>query len=337
MKQSNPSTAPLIRLAHPLAFAAFLRKVGTPVDRLFSKAGLPVYYDDPGVFVPLRNSWAWFDAGARLEDPGLGWHVGQFVGDKRLSAGMLKRLEHAPTLYQALFALVRLVRSESSQLHIGISEGHDSILVYTRYPMKDWPGYTSSQAYQLAVYIDLIRHYLGRSWMPEEIGIESPIAPRVIHEHYPDCRVLAGQQFGYISVPRSRLHSAPIGIYSKNVESSPLVRAGNFDNVDAARAVIQAYLADGYPSARKTANLLDTSERSLFRMLADRGVSYQTLVDEVRFDAAKKLLRDQELPQSEIASCLGFTDPANFSRMFRRIGGLSPREFRKAIQTSPRQ
>jgi len=56
MKQTKPSTAPLVRLAHPLAFAAFLRKVGTPVDRLFSQAGLPVYSDDPGVFVPLRKA-----------------------------------------------------------------------------------------------------------------------------------------------------------------------------------------------------------------------------------------------------------------------------------------
>jgi AraC-like DNA-binding protein len=130
------------------------------------------------------------------------------------------------------------------------------------------------------------------------------------------------------------LHSTPIGVDSQNTESSTFVRADNFDYVDTARAVIQAYVADGYPSARKTASLLDTSERSLFRMLADRSISYQTLVDEVRFDAAKKLLQEQELPQSEIASCLGFTDPANFSRMFRRIGGLSPRDFRKSIRTS---
>ena len=79
--------------------------------------------------------------------------------------------------------------------------------------------------------------------------------------------------------------------------------------------------------------MLDTSERSLFRVLADKGISYQMLVDEVRFDTAKKLLQEQELPLDEIASCLGFTDPANFSRMFRRIGGLSPREFRKSIRT----
>jgi hypothetical protein len=33
---------PLIRLAHPLAFAALLQKVGTPTDPLFRRLGLPV-------------------------------------------------------------------------------------------------------------------------------------------------------------------------------------------------------------------------------------------------------------------------------------------------------
>ncbi len=283
--------------------------------------------------MPLRRTWAWFDAAAQLEDPALGWHVGRFVGDKQLSAGMLKRLEHAPTLYQALFALVRLCRSEASHLHIGIREGRDSIYFYTRYPMKDWPGYSSSQAYQLAVYVDLVRHYLGRSWMPAEIGIESPTAPTVVYEHFPNCRILTSQSIGYISVPRSRLHSTPIDVDSNSVATEPLTLAENFNYVETAKFVIRAYLTDGYLSAQKTAKLLDTTERTLYRKLAENGVKYQTLVDEVRFDAAKKLLREQDLPHGEISSSLGFTDPANFSRMFWRISGMSPSEFSETVRS----
>ena len=135
-----------MRLSHPLAFAAFLRKTGTPVDRLFARAGLPVHWDDPGVFVPARRAWAFFDAAAQLEDPALGWHVGRFVGDKGLSANVLKKIEHAPSLHQALFALIRLAHAEATQLNLGIRENRDNIFFRTRYPMKDWQGYMSSQA-----------------------------------------------------------------------------------------------------------------------------------------------------------------------------------------------
>ena len=130
---TRPPTTPLIRLAHPRAFAAFLREVGTPTDRLFRQVGLPVYCDDPTAFVPLKQAWALFDAAAQLEDPLLGWHVGKFYGDNKLSAGLLQRIEHAPTLYQALKSLVRLISAEASHLELGIRERRDDIVFYTRY------------------------------------------------------------------------------------------------------------------------------------------------------------------------------------------------------------
>ena len=48
--------------------------------------------------------------------------MGQFVGDKGLSAGVLKKIEHAPTLYQALFALIQLVTKEASHLRLSVRE-----------------------------------------------------------------------------------------------------------------------------------------------------------------------------------------------------------------------
>ena len=76
-------------------------------------------------------------------------------------------------------------------------------------------------------------------------------------------------------------------------------------------------------------------ERTLFRRLANEGITYQRLADEVRFDLAKEMLREQDVTLGEIAVHLGFSDAGNFSRTFRRIGGLSPRQYRKSLETSP--
>jgi AraC-like DNA-binding protein len=319
-------------LAHPLAFAALLRKIGAPVDRRFARAGLPVWCDDPGAFVPLRRAMVFYEDAAQLEDPAFGWHVGRFVGDKGLSAGVLKKIEHAPTLYQALFALIRLVTKEASHLHLSIRENPGNILFCSHNPTKDWPGYTPSQAYQLAVYIDIVRHYAGPHWMPPEIGIESNDVPAVVHEQYPASRIVSGYAFGYIAIPRSCLHLPPLGFSSGDTDESLPAPAHRPDFVETVKAVAQSYLGDGYPSAQKVARLLDTSERTLFRNLADRGITYQGLADEVRFDAAKKMLREEEMTLREIASQLGFGDPSSFSRMFQRIGGLRPREYRKSAR-----
>jgi hypothetical protein len=78
-------------LAHPLAFAAFLKHVGAPAERLLRRQGLAVYCDDPEKFVPLRQAWSFLDAAAQSEDLMVGWHVGRFVGDHNLKSKFLPR------------------------------------------------------------------------------------------------------------------------------------------------------------------------------------------------------------------------------------------------------
>ena len=140
-------------MAHPLAFASFLRHVGAPVEKYFGRHGLPALCEDPNAFVSLERTWAFFDAASRGVDPMLGWHVGRFVGDQNLNAALRRKLEHAPTLYRALQKLIRLARAEASHIQIGIQERRDDIILYTQYPgRQEAPGYRTSQAYKLGVF-----------------------------------------------------------------------------------------------------------------------------------------------------------------------------------------
>jgi len=54
------------------------------------------------------------------------------------------------------------------------------------------------------------------------------------------------------------------------------------------------------------------------------------LIDELRFKLARDLLLESDTLIGDIAVATGIRDKGNFARMFRRVGGLSPREFRKA-------
>lgn len=316
-----------------MAFAAFLKRVGTPVERHFRSQGLPVWCDNPDEFVPLRRAWSFFDATAQSEDPMLGWHVGRFVGDQNLTRGLKLKLESSPTLYQALKRFVQLISAEASHLELGILERREEILFFTHYSnMKGVAGYTSSQAYQLEIYADLVRHYVGPDWLPTHIGIEDSTLPAIAEEHFPGSRILTGQRVGYIAIPRACLHVGTRGSELEDRGEAPLVLAGEFDYADTVRAVLKPHLSEGYPTARLAASLVDTSERTLARRLSAFGVTYRVLVDELRFETARDLLRNQSLKISEVSRAVGFADPAHFSRMFRRIAGLNPRQFRKAAQ-----
>jgi transcriptional regulator GlxA family with amidase domain len=53
-----------------------------------------------------------------------------------------------------------------------------------------------------------------------------------------------------------------------------------------------------------------------------------SLVSQTRFELAKQLLENTELPLSEIASALHFADAAVFSRAFRSWSNANPRHWR---------
>ena len=66
--------------------------------------------------------------------------------------------------------------------------------------------------------------------------------------------------------------------------------------------------------------------------LAAEGVRFQQLQDSLRHRRALELLRRNELTIDEIADALGYSDPSNFGRAFRKWEGLSPSAWRRTHQ-----
>ena len=341
MVDSANKAPPLLRIAHVLTFTTYLRKHGAPVDTFLHRSGLPVLCDDPNTYAPLSRIWSFFDIAARHEDPELGWRVGAHVGDKGLNTALLRKLESAPTLLQALRRFSRMARTEATGTDIGIEENRNGILFYTRYAgMVQEPGYHISQSYQLGVILDVIRHFLGRHWMPVEIGIESSCIPVCADEYFPGTRILSSQPAGYIAVPRSCLHRAPRSGETKTGKAEDVLLNldpdTNIAYLNLLQSVLSSYLSEGYISQRVAAELMSTSVRTLTRRLSEFGLTYGMLIDDLRFKVARKKLSNTDQPIYDIAHAVGFKDQGSFTRMFRRIGGVSPKEFRDSAKYTVR-
>lgn len=78
------------------------------------------------------------------------------------------------------------------------------------------------------------------------------------------------------------------------------------------------------------ARRLAISERSLQRRLAEHGTSYQQLLDETRREFSDRLLRETDMPLSEISYRLGFSAPSAYSRAAIRWYGKKPSAVREA-------
>ena len=93
--------------------------------------------------------------------------------------------------------------------------------------------------------------------------------------------------------------------------------------------LLQTYVKESDLAIEFASKLCDTSTRSLQRKLAEAGIHYSTVLDQVRFDAATKLLQDPEMSVTDVAHNLGYSDSSHFSRAFRRLAGVSPRAYRQ--------
>lgn len=78
------------------------------------------------------------------------------------------------------------------------------------------------------------------------------------------------------------------------------------------------------PSLVEVAAELGISDRSLRRQLAASGTSFAALHDDVRRQRAVDLL-EQGTPVAVVADALGFSEPREFRRAFKRWSGVAPR------------
>jgi AraC-like DNA-binding protein len=94
-------------------------------------------------------------------------------------------------------------------------------------------------------------------------------------------------------------------------------------------------VAGGDTQIQTIARQFAISERTLQRRLAGEGVSYQSLLDDARKEAAARYLSDSTLAICEVAYLVGYSEPAPFHRAFKRWYGMTPEAFRQSPQAAP--
>jgi len=103
----------------------------------------------------------------------------------------------------------------------------------------------------------------------------------------------------------------------EKLESSKSTR-GRVENL------LAPMLQDGGANMGAVAGQLGLSRQSLFRKLKAEGVTFEEVLDGLRHTLALRCLNGEGLSVKETAFRLGFSEPASFSRAFKRWTGTSP-------------
>jgi AraC-like DNA-binding protein len=109
----------------------------------------------------------------------------------------------------------------------------------------------------------------------------------------------------------------------KNLENSKSI-SGRVESL------LSSILHTGEASMDIIARKLGISRQTLFRKLKAEGVTFEQVLEGLRHKMALHYLSGKKVSVNETAYLVGFSDPASFSRAFKRWTGASPRMMRAA-------
>ncbi|HEV2748063.1 MAG TPA: AraC family transcriptional regulator [Allosphingosinicella sp.] len=132
-----------------------------------------------------------------------------------------------------------------------------------------------------------------------------------------------GRPFAFAQSP----FFAFLGEVAKAIEARVKPRHGAFAAEVERR--LEPLLASGPVRIDRVARELGYSRQTLYRRLKAEDVTFAQLLDGLRRRVALRLIGEDGLSVKEAAYRLGFSDPAAFSRAFKRWTGSSPSTMRR--------
>jgi AraC-like DNA-binding protein len=96
--------------------------------------------------------------------------------------------------------------------------------------------------------------------------------------------------------------------------------------VERVREAIAEGLLTGSVKEAAVAQQLAMTMRTMHRRLVEAGTSFRNIRDELLRQRAQELLLERRVPIGEVSYLLGYAEPSNFHRAFRRWTGLTPAE-----------
>ncbi|CAH1661182.1 Transcriptional regulator, AraC family [Hyphomicrobiales bacterium] len=331
---------PLTRGQFLLPFVSILDDIGAPVDALLETHGLPSsLMEKSDLYLPLLPALRLVEAARRsqgIDDFG-------FLAAQRLRYSHMRKktralIAHSPTLLVALRYACHCASQEDTILSMWIEHDTDHVRVCSRLAgTRGLLHLKHAQWIQNIFSVYIVRQFAGPDWMPTAIGFEASYAPSpATRSFWPNVRFLSGEHAAWISVP-----IALLGLSNMSTARLPPPQdhdAGPSANdiVELLKLMLPAYLDEGRTDLAEIADIAGVSARTLQRKLAGVGLTYSTILETVRYENASRLLLDTDCRIIDVAFSSGYTDPAHFSRAFRRMTGVTPRQFREQARGSRR-
>jgi AraC-like DNA-binding protein len=331
-----PNTERTTSSTWALAIVDALASEGLDVPALFAELGLDyAVLAEPDARISQDSvTRLWQLAVSRSGNPAIGLNMAKVIRPAHFNVLGFALMSSA-TLKEGFTRIVRYQRliGEAADLHLQVMP--DCYRLEVAIHGDALPAPAQSHDAALAYTLAFVRWMTGQPIRPLSASFACPPpADMTVYAQLFDCPL-------EFQAPRYSLS------YSREVMEKPLATANaalaqaherlaaqyleRFEQsrvTHQVRQVLCRLLPQGEPKRQAVADALRMSTRTLQRRLQEEGKSFQQVLDETRRELSIQYLGQPQLSLLEISYLLGFADPSNFFRAFKRWFGMPPGQYR---------
>jgi AraC-like DNA-binding protein len=252
----------------------------------------------------------------------------------------------APTLGEGIATLAQFARSRAPYMHFQTSEAGGLLRLHidiSHYPLGDLERVLVEAIQQIA--LSYTRAVLGEH--NQDVRMCFTYSARGNARRYEAAfglRCEFGADFTGFALP-ANLKTLPCPLHDEKIYRASLLRcrealaavlgegdvvvrathwlALHFEQIAAQRKLTSQ------PRLEQLAAAWGVTPRTVIRQLGERGVRYGELRAVQQLEMARRMLDDAGYTVAEVGYLLGYGDPANFGRAFKRLTGQSPSDYRR--------
>ena len=335
LPNSMTRAIPTLRVRYLAAFCRALKERGFDVESLLWQVGIePVVLENPEAWLPLSQLSRFLDH--VVNETGyvtLGLDAG--IAPRQRHSAFSKLVLYSPTLYQSLEAVcVNSAREDTSAKFKVVRDGSCGWLKCGSIEASP-DGIRQIETYRYSALLEIIRLAAGPDYLPSQLNLQSGG-----HEALSESPLLSGIDVRYESrglaiAFDARLFSRPVADVPDAPMTKPEFSDAPIEFGSALIEVTRTQMLSGRPEIEHTAAALGLTARTLQRRLNEQDLSYAKLLQHVRIQTAQRTLEEEGTPIAEISAKLGYRHSTHFTRAFRKICGVTPREYRRMHSQPP--
>lgn len=248
-------------------------------------------------------------------------------------------MQMAGSLLEALEMLCHYAPKLGDDLELSLLETGDLIVIEGYHPQEEKSNGRAGEP-AVGLLFRIVKEVLGLHESISEIRLrsDSALGPQKDYEKFFRTPVVFRSKRNAIAFHRNQLFEKPNG---GNRHSLTSTKASSQTSIEAARNQalsdsdkrlqdsIERNAAAGVFSVELAAVGAYMSVRSAQRVASKQGKTVTDMIEQVRLKMAKELLMRDQYSVETIAKALAYSEGRAFRRAFKRLTGLTPRDFRK--------